>query len=166
MEDFESKHELLPTNTSGDINGNGVPQDKKDLIIRLYAEGKTNAEVSALSGVSKPVCIAIKKAAGTGGLDVVEWKRKVSAMFAGIVNKGAERLMVDIDNIPAGQLPLALAILTDKILALQDAPQTIIEHRLRVSHEDINKMLKGEVIEIAPAKSLDTKSVEPNHPAP
>lgn len=166
MNEFESKHELLPTNTSGDINGNGIPQDKKELILRLYSEGKTNSEVAEQSGVSKPVCIAIKKAAGTGGLDVVEWKRKVSAMFAGIVHKGAERLMVDIDNIPAGQLPLALAILTDKILALQDAPQTIVEHRLRISHDDINKMLKGDVIEIAPAKGLDTKPIEPNNPAP
>lgn len=160
MSDFESKHELLPTNTSGDINGNGIPQEKRDLILKLYADGKTNAEVSAQTGVSKPVCIAIKKKASSGGLDVAEWKRQVTAMFAGIVHKGAERLMVDIDNIPAGQLPLALAILTDKILALQDAPQTIVEHRLKISHEDINKMIKGEVIE------LDTKNTTPKNSDP
>lgn len=165
MSDFESKHELLPTNTSGDINGKKIPQDKKDLILKLYAEGKTNEQVAMLAGVSKPVCIAIKKQAGSGGLDVAEWKRSVSAMFAGIVQKGAERLMVDIDNIPAGQLPLALAILTDKILALQDAPQTIIEHRLKVSHEDINKMLKGEVIDVSPI-SVDTKNPAPKDSSP
>lgn len=166
MEDFESKHELLPTNTSGDINGKGVPQEKRDLILRLYGEGKTNAEVASLSGVSKPVCIAIKKSASTGGLDVAEWKRQVSATFAGIVKKGADRLMVDIENIPAGQLPLALAILTDKILALQDAPQTIVEHRLKISHDDINKMLKGEVIDVTPAKVLDNKDSAPNASRP
>lgn len=155
MSKYKSKHELLPTNASGDINGNGIPAEKRDLIVKLYAEGKTNEQVAAESGVSKPVCIAIKKKAGAGGLDVAEWKRQISAMFAGIVHKGAERLMVDIDNIPAGQLPLALAILTDKILALQDAPQTIVEHRLKISHDDINKMIKGEVIE------LDTKGTTP-----
>ena len=166
MTDYESKHELLPTNTSGDINGNGIPEEKRKRILELYAEGKSNEQVAVLVGVSKPVCIAIKKRAGSGGLDVVEWKRQVSAMFAGIVQKGAERLMVDIDNIPAGQLPLALAILTDKILALQDAPQTIVEHRLKVSHDDINKLLKGEVIDITPTKTLDTKDTTPNTPSP
>ena len=166
MTDYESKHELLPTNTSGEINGNGIPEEKRKRILELYAEGKTNEQVAMLAGVSKPVCIAIKKKAGSGGLDVVEWKRQVSAMFAGIVQKGAERLMVDIDNIPAGQLPLAIAILTDKILALQDAPQTIVEHRLKVSHDDINKLLKGEVIDIAPAKALDTKDTTPNAHSP
>lgn len=161
----DDKHRLLPTNTSGDINGNKIPQDKKDLVIKLYASGKTNEQVAKESGVSKPVCIAIKKQAASGGLDVAEWKRQVSAMFAGIVHKGAERLMIDIDNIPAGQLPLALAILTDKILALQDAPQTIIEHRLKVSHEDINKMLKGEVIDVTP-KKIDTNDPAPNDSTP
>lgn len=156
MSNSESKHELLPTNTSGDINGNGIPSEKRDLILKLYSEGKTNDEVVAMSGISKPVCIAIKKKASSGGLDVAEWKRQVSVMFAGIVHKGAERLLVDIEKIPAGQLPLALAILTDKILALQDAPQTIVEHRLKISHDDINKMLKGDVIDITP-KQNDTQ---------
>jgi len=34
--------------------------------------------------------------------------------------------------------------MTDKVLALQDAPTTVVEHRLRISHEDINKILRGE----------------------
>jgi hypothetical protein len=165
MSDFDSKHELLPTNTSGGITGDGIPEEKRKRVLELYAEGKTNEQVAMLAGVSKPVCIAIKKKAGSGGLDVVEWKRQVSAMFAGIVQKGAERLMVDIDNIPAGQLPLAIAILTDKILALQDAPQTIVEHRLKISHDDINKMLKGEVIDISP-KAIDNKDSATQNPNP
>lgn len=165
MSDFESKHELLPTNTSGGVNGNGIAPEKRDLILRLYGEGKTNEQVAMLAGVSKPVCIAIKKKAGSGGLDVAEWKRQISAMFAGIVHKGAERLVTDIENIPAGQLPLALAILTDKILALQDTPTTIVEHRLKVTHEDINKLLKGEVIDISP-KQIDTKDSPPQDSNP
>jgi hypothetical protein len=34
--------------------------------------------------------------------------------------------------------------MTNKVMSLQDAPTVVVEHRLRVSHEDINKMLKGE----------------------
>lgn len=33
--------------------------------------------------------------------------------------------------------------MTDKVMQLQDAPTTIVEHRLRVSHEDINNMITG-----------------------
>jgi hypothetical protein len=70
--------------------------------------------------------------------------------MAAIVAKGSTRLLAEIENIPPGQLPLALAIMTDKVLALQDAPAVIVEHRLRVSHEDINKMLKGDIIDLPP----------------
>jgi hypothetical protein len=69
-----------------------------------------------------------------------------------IVSRGSTRLLEEIENIPAGQLPLAIAIMTDKVLALQDAPTVVVEHRLRVSHEDINAMIKGDVIDLPPAK--------------
>ena len=69
-----------------------------------------------------------------------------------IVSRGSTRLLEEIENIPAGQLPLAIAIMTDKVLALQDAPTVIVEHRLRVSHDDINAMLKGDIIDLPPAK--------------
>jgi hypothetical protein len=66
------------------------------------------------------------------------------------VTRGSTRLLDEIENIPAGQLPLAIAIMVDKVQALQDAPTVIVEHRLRVSHEDINSMLKGDIIDVTP----------------
>lgn len=72
--------------------------------------------------------------------------------MAAIVAKGSTRLLAEIENIPPGQLPLALAIMTDKVLALQDAPAVVVEHRLRVSHDDINKMIRGEVIDVPASK--------------
>jgi hypothetical protein len=39
-------------------------------------------------------------------------------------------------------------------MALQDAPAVVVEHRLKVSHDDINQMLKGEIIDLPPAKGL------------
>lgn len=42
--------------------------------------------------------------------------------------------------------------MTDKVLALQDAPTVVVEHRLRVSHEDINAMIKGDIIDLPPPK--------------
>jgi hypothetical protein len=57
-------------------------------------------------------------------------------------------LLSEIDNISPASLPLAIAIMADKVMALQDAPTIVVEHRLRVSHNDINAMIKGEVIDI------------------
>lgn len=115
--------------------------------------GETMAEISRELGMGKDTAIAIRRQEEDkrGGLDINTWKKKTAATLSEVVNRGAQRLLDgEIENIPAGQLPLALAILTDKVLALQDAPAVIVEHRLRVSHEDINKMLLGqtEVIDI------------------
>jgi hypothetical protein len=146
--EYKSKEELLSTNPTGEVTGTGIDPEKRKKVVELLLQGKTNDEVSQEAGVSKPVVIAIKKHETANGFSINEWKRGISTALASIVSKGAERLSVEIEKIPAGQLPLAIAILTDKILALQDAPTTIIEHRLRVSHEDINKMIKGEVVDI------------------
>jgi hypothetical protein len=146
--EYESKKDLLSTNVTGEVNGSRIQKDKKEKIIELFKDGKTNAQVAEITGVSKPTVIAIKKNEIATGFSINEWKKQVSTTLAQIVVKGSNRLVDDIDKIPAGQLPLALAILTDKILQLQDAPTTVVEHRLRVTHEDINKMIKGEVINL------------------
>jgi hypothetical protein len=146
--EYESKKDLLSTNVTGEVNGSRIQKDKKEKIIELFKDGKTNAQVAEITGVSKPTVIAIKKNEIANGFSINEWKKQVSTTLAQIVVKGSNRLVDDIDKIPAGQLPLALAILTDKILQLQDAPTTVVEHRLRVTHEDINKMIKGEVINL------------------
>jgi hypothetical protein len=38
--------------------------------------------------------------------------------------------------------------MTNKVMSLQDAPMVVVEHRLRVSHNDINAMIKGEIIDL------------------
>lgn len=155
--DYKSKDELLSTNPTGEVTGKGIDPEKRKRVVALLMQGLTNEQVASESGVSKPVVIAIKKQEAANGFSVNEWKRNISTALASIVSKGADRLSVEIEKIPAGQLPLAIAILTDKILALQDAPTTIVEHRLRVSHEDINKMIKGEIIDLQ--KGVDTPKV-------
>jgi hypothetical protein len=146
--DYKSKDELLSTNPTGEVSGKGIDPERRKRVVELLMQGLTNEQVAEQSGVSKPVVIAIKKQEAVNGFSINEWKRGISTALASIVSKGADRLSVEIEKIPAGQLPLAIAILTDKILALQDAPTTIVEHRLRVSHEDINKMIKGEIIDL------------------
>jgi hypothetical protein len=49
-------------------------------------------------------------------------------------------------------MPVSLAILIDKIAVLQDQPTVIVESRLKISHEHLNKMLSGEIIDLPDEK--------------
>jgi len=142
---FQSDPERLPTNPSTRSTGEGLTEDQRQRVITLLKEGVGLNEVVDQTGHSKHTILAIRRAQeDANGLNLMNWKKATAATMAAIVAKGSTRLLEEIENIPAGQLPLALAILTDKVLALQDVPTVVVEHRLRVSHEDINKMLKGD----------------------
>lgn len=143
--EYKSKQTLLSTNPIAGNNGNSLSKEKREEILKLVADGKSNEEIAEITGVSRPTIIAFKKNEIANGFNLTEWKRKTSSALAGIVSQGSERLTEEINNIPAGQLPIALAILIDKVVALQDAPTVVVEHRLRVSHEDINDMIKNKV---------------------
>lgn len=158
--DFDSDPERLPSNPSTHSTGEGLTEEQRKRVLDLLADGVGVNQIVEQTGHSKHTILAIRrKKEDEGGLNLQSWKKATAATMAAIVARGSTRLLEEIENIPAGQLPLALAIMTDKVLALQDAPTVVVEHRLRVSHEDINKMLKGEadVIDLPP----EPKGTEP-----
>jgi hypothetical protein len=143
--EYESKPDRLSTNPSIQCTGKNIPQEKRKKIVEMLQDGAGTNVIKAETGVSKPSIIAIKKdTEDAGKFDLGTWKRNTASLLSQIVSKGSTRLLTEIENIPAGQLPIAIAIMTDKVMSLQDAPTVVVEHRLRVSHEDINKMLRGE----------------------
>lgn len=155
--EYESKPDRLSTNPSVQCNGKNLPKEKRKKVIDLLHDGVGTAEVARQAEVSKQSVIAIRKdEEDAGKFNLGTWKKNTAALLSQIVSKGSNRLLSEIENIPAGQLPIAIAIMTDKVLALQDAPTTVVEHRLRVSHDDINKILRGEkdpnIIEIEEKK--------------
>lgn len=128
-----------------------MDKDKKAKVIALLNDGTGTNAVVAETGATKHAVLAIRKGIEDGqGLQLATWKKETALTLSQVVSRGSTRLLEEIENIPAGQLALTLAILTDKVLALQDAPTVIVEHRLRVSHEDINSMLKGDIIDVTP----------------
>jgi IS30 family transposase len=151
--EYDSEPKRLPTDPNNEHTGTKLTDEQREAVHRLLADGVGTNEIAKRLGHSKHTILAIRRARddASGGLNLNSWKKATAATMAAIVAKGSTRLLTEIENIPPGQLPLALAIMTDKVLALQDAPAVVVEHRLRVSHEDINKMLKGDVIDIPPA---------------
>lgn len=145
--DFESKKDRINSNPYSGCSGKTVPQEKKQIVVDMTMAGKPMHEIQGETGLSRPTINAIQRNE-SDKFDLGQWKKKTTDVMSQIVARGSERLLSEIDNIPAGQLPLTIAILTDKIMALQDAPTVVVEHRLRVSHDDINAMVKGEVIDV------------------
>ena len=153
--EYESSQERLSTNPSSRVTGKKVAKEKRDLTIELLKDGVGTNAVVEQTGLTKQTVIAIKKdTEDNKGFDLGSWKKNTSALLSQIVTKGSVRLLDAIEDIPAGQLPLAIAILVDKVAVLQDAPTVVVEHRLKVTHHDINKMLRGDIIDIPPDKVL------------
>ena len=154
--EYESIKERLSTNPSIQVTGKKVAKEKRDKVIELLKDGQGTSAVVEATGVSKSSVIAIRKdTEDNKGFELGTWKKQTANLLSQIVTKGSTRLLDAIDDIPAGQLPLAIAIMVDKVAALQDAPTVIVEHRLRVSHEDINSMLKGDIVDIKPIEQKD-----------
>jgi hypothetical protein len=71
----------------------------------------------------------------------------------------------NVDNIPIGQLPMALAIAIDKVRDLAEAPTVTVEHRLKISQDDLKKAfsLDSDPIEVI-TTNHDNEPTTRNHP--
>lgn len=151
--EYESSKERLSTNPFIQVTGKKIAKEKREKVIELLKDGQGSSAIVEATGVSKPTILAIRKdTEDNKGFELGTWKRQTANLLSQIVTRGSTRLLDEIESIPAGQLPLAIAIMVDKVQALQDAPTVIVEHRLRVSHDDINSMLKGDIINVTPVE--------------
>jgi hypothetical protein len=151
--DYESSPERLSTNPTHKRTGKRLPKETQEKVEAMLKDGSGATEINEVTGVNRTTVIQMRQnMESNNGFELGTWKKQTASLMSQIVSRGSSRLLEEIENIPAGQLPLAIAIMTDKVLALQDAPAIVVEHRLRVSHEDINSMLKGDIIDLPPPK--------------
>lgn len=147
--EYKSSPDRLSTNPSIGVTGKNIVKEKRDSVIEMLKDGKSAEAVAELTGVSKPAVLAIRKdTEDAGGFELGTWKKTTAKLMSQIATKGSERLLAELDSLSVSALPLAIAIMVDKVQSLQDASPVIVEHRLRVSHEDINAMLKGDIIDL------------------
>lgn len=145
--EFESKYERVK-NDQKSTTLEKLDPEKKQEIVWLTEQGHTQKEIEEKVGVSSHTVVAVRQDMGDKNIDLGTYKRRTSDLFKSIILKGAHRLDAEIDNLPITQMPLALAILIDKVQTLNDQPVVVTEHRLKVKHEDINRLISGEVIDI------------------
>lgn len=145
--EYESKYERVK-NDNKEGNQEKLAPEKREKIEWMTKEGHTQKEIEEEVKVSSHTVVAVRQQMGDNDIDIGNYKRQTADLFKKIVMKGANRLNNEIDDIPIGMMPVSLAILIDKIAVLQDQPTVIVENRLKISHEHLNKMLEGEIIDI------------------
>jgi len=137
--------ERLPT-TNNRNTGNQIPEEKREAIINDLQEGLGVVAVAKKHETSTHAVTALKNKIEdeADGFNLVSWKKSTAATLSHFVSKGSERLVREIDDMPLASLPIAIAVAIDKIQALHDQPQTVVEHRLRIDQGTINELLKSE----------------------
>lgn len=146
--EYEPKPEKIRTDIKSRHKGTRIPKEKRDEIEKRLESGEGIVATAKAVGSSEHTVTAIRDTMK----DVNAWKQGHRVNLMAAAQKMGERLLNEVDNISPSQLPLAIAIITDKALSLNDQPTTVTEHRLRISHEDLDKMLRGQVIDIPPAE--------------
>lgn len=142
--EYEPKKELI-RNNQHHSNAKNIEPERRKKCEEMLSQGITRDEIVKATGLSEHSISAIK--GDMTGLSDKDWKTNMANIMKNAGMKGANRLNNEIDNIHPNFLPTALGIIIDKIAVLQDQPTAVIEHRIqRISQDDINKMLKSEVI--------------------
>lgn len=112
---------------------------KKEIAENMLLDGKTCEETAKTLSVRKSTVVSIRQELeGEGKLELNAWKKSVAGLLGEFVEKGATRLSQNADNIPLGQLPMAIAIAIDKVRDLADAPTIRVETRLKITQDELN----------------------------
>lgn len=162
--EYKSKEDRLSTNPSmGKRLASKLEKTKKEKVKEMLKDGVPLRAIERETEITRPTIRAVRnEMEDNKEFSLGTWKKQTAMTLSQIVSKGGQRLLSEIDNIPAGQLPLAIAIMTDKVMSLQDAPVVVVEHRLRVSHNDINAFLTGEVIDLPPTQPAQPAQIPEN----
>lgn len=117
-----------------------LPAPVRKIAEKLILDGKSCEETAKIVSVRKSTIVSVRQQMeGDGKLELGSWKREVAGLLGDFVTKGAVRLSENVESIPIGQLPMAIAIAIDKVRDLADAPTVRIETRLKITQDELNR---------------------------
>lgn len=138
-----------------------VAKPARKIVENMLLQGKTCDETAKLAGMRKQTVVDIRKGLEEQGkMELGSWKREVTNLLGEFAIKGAKRLVDEADQMPIGQMMMAVAIAVDKVRDLQEAPVVKVEARLKITQDDLNKAFLPsakpiEIIEVENEKPLD-----------
>lgn len=135
------------------FTGTTTEKDRElvDAVLAACAAGVPRVHVARLAKVSNNTVAGIIERAERSG-EIAPWKERMSRQLARATEGLAASLVEAAENktIPAGQQPIALAVLVDKKLLLDGEATSRVEHVERVRPEDILAKIRQaqQVVEI------------------
>ncbi len=140
---MSNDNERLDTNPSSGHNANRIDAERKQAVEELLRKGTPIAEIAATQHMSPNNVIAIKRQMpeATGLRD--EFKATTVRNLKAFVQSASQKLVDELDSLHVSQIPIAMGIAIDKIQALQDQPQAVVEHRFSIDHASLDKLLKS-----------------------
>lgn len=138
-----------------------IAKPARKIVENMLLQGKTCEETSKLAGIRKQTVVDIRKGLEEQGkMELGSWKREVTNLLGEFAVKGAKRLVDEADQMPIGQMMMAVAIAVDKVRDLQEAPVVKVEARLKITQDDLNKAFLPsakpiEIIDVDLQKPLD-----------
>lgn len=132
-----------------------LPAPVRKIAEKLILDGKSCEETAKIVSVRKSTIVSVRQQMESDGkLELGSWKREVAGLLGDFVTKGAVRLSENVENIPIGQLPMAIAIAIDKVRDLADAPTVRIETRLKITQDELNRAFDVDT-DAKPSKVVD-----------
>ena len=141
--DYQANNESLNDPTKN------IPKPVRKIAEKLLMEGTSCEETAKLVSIRKSTIVSVRQQMESDGkLELGAWKREVAGLLGDFVLKGATRLSEQAENIPIGQLPMAIAIAIDKVRDLADAPTVRIEARLKITQDELNRAFAIDTTEV------------------
>lgn len=132
-----------------------LPTPVRKIAEKLILDGMSCEETAKIVSVRKSTIVSVRQQMeGDGKLELGSWKREVAGLLGDFVSKGAARLSENVESIPIGQLPMAIAIAIDKVRDLADAPTIRIETRLKITQDELNRAFDIDT-DATPSKVID-----------
>lgn len=133
----------LDTSPSSDHNASRVDPQRRAAVEELLRAGRPIDEIAKLQRMSPNNVMAIKRSMpeATGLND--EFKAATVRNLKSFVQQASQKLVDELDNLHVSQIPIAMGIAIDKIQALQDQPQAVVEHRFTIDHKSLDQLLKS-----------------------
>lgn len=155
----------LDTNPSSDHNASRISEERKEAVRELLRAGRGIDEIARLQRMSPNNVMAIKRTMPeTTGLQD-EFKASTVRNLKSFVQQASQKLVDELDNLHVSQIPIAMGIAIDKIQALQDQPQAVVEHRFSIDHTSLDRLLKSRGVDLAKAKeSILDANIAPDRP--
>jgi hypothetical protein len=144
----------LDTSPSSDHNASRVDPARRQAVEELLRAGRPIDEIAKLQRMSPNNVMAIKRSMpeATGLND--EFKAATVRNLKSFVQQASQKLVDELDSLHVSQIPIAMGIAIDKIQALQDQPQAVVEHRFTIDHKSLDQLLKSRGKDLKSAKEV------------